>query len=359
MTNNASNWPKTSAITQALRAQASQLLPVLTAMLSTLEYKVISHQRISQQRNSNTTSYYGLTGAQHPQFGSVMIKWELSPDTNPDAANHNAFNDNAPNHNVSNDSRFNLSHDVAVLHDLKQSQSTKAQNNTTPILAIAPPILAYDTLRTKISEQNQQFTMLVMPYYSMGSLAHYLHQPLTDTQKHQLIVRVAHLIADLHSSGWLHNDIKPSNILLDDFLVNNADYSSITPRCLLTDFALAERLGQDFNDCVDQKCATNTAGTPAYLAPERWQAHAASQQSDIYAFGIMVYEILVGARPFKLAAQSNDPLKEWAIQHCQKPIPVLPAEYSHYQQVINKAFAKRVEKRYKSMEAVWRDLEGF
>ena len=71
----------------------------------------------------------------------------------------------------------------------------------------------------------------------------------------------------------------------------------------------------------------------------------------------MMVEILTGKRPFQISANSNDKLKAWAIQHCQQPIPTLPLEYSHYQGIINKALAKRVERRYQSMEEVLKSLE--
>ncbi|WP_243443263.1 protein kinase [Psychrobacter sp. JCM 18903] len=162
----------------------------------------------------------------------------------------------------------------------------------------------------------------------------------------------AHLIATLHSAGWLHNDIKPSNILLDDFLPNHADDSCIKADLLLTDFALAE--------CLNAPILASPAGTPAYLAPERWQSQSqsATVQSDIYAFGIMMVEILTGKRPFQISANSDDKLQAWAIEHCQQPIPKLPFEYSHYQGIINKALAKRVEKRYQNMKQILLDLES-
>ena len=166
------------------------------------------------------------------------------------------------------------------------------------------------------------------------------------------MVQSAHLIATLHSAGWLHNDIKPSNILLDDFLPNHADDSCIKADLLLNDFALAKPISKSIE--------TSLAGTPAYLAPERWQSksQSATVQSDIYAFGIMMVEILTGKRPFQISANSNDKLKAWAIQHCQQPIPTLPLEYSHYQGIINKALAKRVERRYQNMKQILLDLES-
>ena len=72
----------------------------------------------------------------------------------------------------------------------------------------------------------------------------------------------------------------------------------------------------------------------------------------------MMVEILTGKRPFQISANSNDKLKAWAIQHCQQPIPTLPLKYSHYQGIINKALAKRVERRYQSMKQILLDLES-
>ena len=340
MKNSASNSSITQASSaqQVLKEQSAPLLSALTAALAALIYGEICHQRISQQGNIKTNSYQGLTRAQHPQFGSVMIKWQLNSDSN---------------HVLSND----LNYEVAVLSALNISQLIQAQKNAESRLAIAPPVLAYDTLQIEVFKQDQQLTILVMPYYKNGNLAHYLRQPLTDKQKYQLIVQAAHLIANLHKIGWLHNDIKPSNILLSEHQTYSADSEIVTPSLLLTDFALAERLGEVANKCFDQECSINPAGTPAYLAPERWQGQNATEQSDIYAFGIIIYEVLTGTRPFEIAARSSDSLREWAIEHCQKPVPLLPIEYQHYQAIVDKTLAKRIEKRYKGLEGVLRDLD--
>ena len=351
MKNSASNPSKIQALTSALHLQAKQLLPEITAVFIQLDYSEIVHQRISQQDIENilgqakTTLYQGLTRARNLQFGEVMIKWQLS-------SNSSNINESS-NQNLSD-----LDHEIAVLQALNTSQYP--QKNIT---AIAPPILDYQTLPINIPQQDYQLTSLVMPYYPLGSLAQQLSnksfQPLSDKKKQSLIIQAAHLIANLHQQGWLHNDIKPSNILLnrpileDIFSSNNANSNVKIPSLLLTDFAVAERIDKGFD--IDHEI--NTAGTPAYLAPERWQGQSASQRSDIYAFGIMMYETLTGKRPFNITAVSSESLKEWAVEHCQKSIPTLPVEYQQYQFIINKSLAKRIEKRYQDMENVLADLE--
>ena len=138
---------------------------------------------------------------------------------------------------------------------------------------------------------------------------------------------------------------------------NHADIGGIVPNLLLADFALAEPINNGITQINKKNSTENNAGTPAYLAPERWQGQGATLQSDIYAFGIMLYEILAGERPFKIDNPSGAPLREWTTQHCQQPIATLPLEYSRYQRIINKALAKRIEKRYPSMEEIVMDLK--
>ena len=336
MKNSASNSSNAKACAkQALQMQAQQMLPTLTTLFSSLNYSEISHQRISQQAQNNENDFQGLTRAQHPQFGRVMIKWQLTAATNQSLAG--------------------LTHEIGVLKSINNLSANQNRFRDS-LFAIAPPMLAYETLRVQVLDQFSQLTILTMPYYLSGSLATQLnvrnHSLLNSQRKHHFIAQSAHLIATLHSAGWLHNDIKPSNILLDNFLPNHADDRCIKADLLLTDFALAEFLNAPI--------LASPAGTPAYLAPERWQSQSqsATVQSDIYAFGIMMVEILTGKRPFQISANSDDKLQAWAIEHCQQPIPKLPFEYSHYQGIINKALAKRVEKRYQNMKQILLDLES-
>ena len=346
MKNNASN----PSIIQALQARAQQLLPIITQSLLAESYNELVHQRLSEQRNEQkdgqsrkqnqdaktyeiiNNHYQGLTRAHHLRFGEVMIKWALTPS--------------------SNSSLVDLNHEVEVLTAINALLQHSTGLAADKLIAVAPPILAYRTLTLQNSECLQQLTILVMPYYPNGSLANQLsakkHLLLTEEKKYHFIVESGHLIANLHSTGWLHNDIKPSNFLLDDMLLNQAKNSSLMPNLLLTDFALAEHCGNS--------SSSHPAGTPAYLAPERWQGQSATTQSDIYAFGIMMFEILMGERPFNVRTKDANLLKAWAIQHCQATLPTLPSEYSRYQHVINKALAKRVEKRYQGMEEVLSDL---
>lgn len=332
MKNSASN----SLIIQALQAHVQQLLPTVTQALSVLQYGEIVHQRLGQTNTAHTeksqntqsppikrTGYQGLTRASHSQFGHVMIKWQLMSHDSHDSSD--------------------LAHEIEILKSvqgLSQNQSDSA--------AIAPLIIAHHKLDVQALGQSQHLAALVMVYYPNGSLAKQLNRQkyplLTDKQKQHFIKETANLIANLHNTGWRHNDIKPSNILLAGTLIDEVHDNSKIPDLLMSDFALAEH--------IDSPSKLNTAGTPAYLAPERWQGQAATVQSDIYAFGITMVEIVTGVRPFQINKQSRDSMTAWAIQHCQQPIPRLPSEYGQYQSIVDKALAKRVEKRYKTMDEI-------
>ncbi len=319
MKNGESHWSKKQVLQkQALQTQGELFLPSVTKALSKLGYLNPVHQRLSKQVGVEQT-YQGLTRATNNKLDLLMIKWEISADIYYDLTS--------------------LGQEIKVHKALNISQ-IKAQN----FINISPQILADKSLIITVLNKNYQLTLLVMPYYSQGSLAEYLKQLLTDKQKQQLIFKVAQLISNLHSYGWLHNDIKPSNILVND------DHSLV-----LTDFALAELIN---SGSEDQRKAKNSAGTPAYLAPERWQGQGATIQSDIYAFGIMMYEILVGARPFTIDSPSSNSLKDWAIQHCQQSIVKLPDQHSHYQHIVDKALAKFPQNRYQNMRELVVDLQS-
>lgn len=300
------NKTKTINPKMALENIATQLLPKLTEKFHDFGYVEIRHQRLSQQ-DSDFLSYQGLTKAQHLDFGAVMIKWSLSPQS---------FSE--------------LSHEISVLKALSMIEKTSK---------IVPKLLAVESSRFIFLENAYQLKFFVMPYIG-GSLANQIRQPMSLEQKQELLIKSAQIINSLHQSGWIHGDIKPSNILIDD--------SKNELQLFLTDFALSKQLS-------DIK-SSNVSGTPAYLAPECWHGEGVSLQSDIYAFGVMMVEILMGKRAFSIDKSSPNHAKAWVTAHCQNPLPILPVDYQQYQPIINKALAKRQAQRYQSMSRIIKDL---
>ena len=180
--------------------------------------------------------------------------------------------------------------------------------------------------------------------------------------KHQLILKIAQLIADLHQRGQYHGDINPNTILMDDYSESDMNSEHSDANVLLTTLTLAGPTNLSANQVNlssnDHKNLLVAIGNPAYQAPERWQGQQATEQSDIYAFGILLYEILTGELPFTIAEQSSDAMLDWNNQHCLTPIPKLPKEYQPYQMIVDSALAKQRKKRYQSMQQAITDLQS-
>jgi hypothetical protein len=108
---------------------------------------------------------------------------------------------------------------------------------------------------------------------------------------------LARAIASLHAGGWVHGDVTPSNVVIDD-----------TGEALLVDLGIARRLGE---------AREMPAGKPGYASPEAAVGKPASPSDDVYAWGIVVAECLIGGRLFREAD-----LAEAAARRSSLPLPV-------------------------------------
>jgi serine/threonine protein kinase len=131
--------------------------------------------------------------------------------------------------------------------------------------------------------QQNSWHYLVMPYIEHGSLSDLLDEgPLTLEHAGEMLAQIASALQCAHDHGILHRDIKPSNILLSDY-----HYA------YLGDFGLAKPM-----DGRDNVTRTGVLmGTPEYMAPELADGHA-SISSDLYALGILLYQMVTGQLPF-------------------------------------------------------------
>jgi serine/threonine protein kinase len=151
-----------------------------------------------------------------------------------------------------------------------------------------------------------------------------------------LAVGIAAALGKLHARGLVHKDLNPAHLL-----VNCAD-----GQVRLTGFGLASRLPRERQAPAPPEFI---AGTFAYMAPEQTgrMNRSIDSRSDLYALGVVLYQMLTGTLPFTAA----DPM-EWV--HChiaRKPVPPseraeeIPAPVSH---VIMKLLAKTAEERYQT-----------
>lgn len=167
----------------------------------------------------------------------------------------------------------------------------------------------------------------VMPYLPRGHLG---QRDLREDEPGLIAILRAMLWAldYAHERGIVHRDLKPENVLFD-----NVD------RPLLTDFGIAMHR-------ADRRRVTGggfALGSSTHMAPEQARGEKVDGRADLYAIGVLTFELLTGALPF----QADDPLS-LAVKHAVDPVPRLPAAKAHWQPFIDRALAKTAEARYAS-----------
>jgi Flp pilus assembly protein TadD len=131
--------------------------------------------------------------------------------------------------------------------------------------------------------QDNDTCFIVSEFVEGGSLADRITQGRTSPEEAvRLVAEVAETLAYAHRQGFVHRDIKPGNILLDHH-----------GRALLADFGIS-RSSEDGPD-------SGTYGTLAYMSPEQVQGQPVDRRSDIYALGVVLYELLTGKLPHEAA----------------------------------------------------------
>ncbi|HLZ58029.1 MAG TPA: serine/threonine-protein kinase [Ktedonosporobacter sp.] len=171
---------------------------------------------------------------------------------------------------------------------------------------------------------------LVTPYIEYGTLARRLGDgPMTLEEAGSIFSQLARALHYAHEHGVLHRDIKPANILLD-----------AGQHVYLTDFGLAQQVGVSNG-------ITRTdilIGTPDYMAPELAE-HAATTSSDIYALGVLLYQMLTGSVPFNASTPVSTFLKH-IYEQATPPSHINPTIPYSVEQVILRALAKEPQARF-------------
>jgi tRNA A-37 threonylcarbamoyl transferase component Bud32 len=173
---------------------------------------------------------------------------------------------------------------------------------------------------------------IVMEYLSGGDLKLRLEQGITEPQAVSYLTQVSGALAEIHSVGILHRDLKPGNIML------RSDGS-----LALIDFGLAKRmrLREEFTDSGE------IFGTPYYMSPEQGRGNEVDARSDIYSLGVIFYEMLTGQKPYTASNAMGIIYK-----HSEAPVPVLPHLLAVYQALLNLLMAKRPEDRLQTADEI-------
>src|SRR5947207_2200640 len=192
---------------------------------------------------------------------------------------------------------------------------------------------------------------LVMEFISGKLLSDELHEngPMRSDLAVVVLTQVLKAVSYAHRNGIIHRDLKPDNIILV------GDARSL--RIKVLDFGIARMVGGENLTLVGEGF-----GTPSYMAPERMTgAGGDDPRMDLYATGIILFEMLTGRAPFE--SKASDPALYWVEMrnlHEREPLPALaPLGVSaEIEKVALRATAKRLEDRYQSADEMLDDLKS-
>jgi|GEM_PF-4407530 len=193
--------------------------------------------------------------------------------------------------------------------------------------------------------EHEGMPFLVMEYLPGGTLKQKLGQPIPWRQAVRLLIPVADGLSYAHQHGIIHRDVKPANILLKE-----------TGMPVLTDFGIAKLL--ETSDGQTLTASGVGIGTPEYMAPEQGMgSKTIDARADIYALGIVFYEMVAGRKPYSadtpmavVLKQISDPLPP--------PTDFVPDLPESVENVLFKALAKQPDDRYQDMAAMQVALEN-
>jgi eukaryotic-like serine/threonine-protein kinase len=184
--------------------------------------------------------------------------------------------------------------------------------------------------------EDKEQTYLVMELVDGETLKKKLGKPIPSAEAASIILPIARALAYAHEQGIIHRDVKPSNILIGK-----------NEQPMLSDFGVAKILQTE--ETSDLTGTGLSVGTPEYMAPELGMGEQSDHRGDIYALGVVFYEMLTGRKPYRadtpmavLHKQMSEPLP--------RPSQLVSKIPASAEAVAIKALAKDPRQRYQHMD---------
>lgn len=210
--------------------------------------------------------------------------------------------------------------DEAFLHSLKQEGDTVAAMSHDNILTI---------YACGVIQGHYYMCMEVLPG---GDLTEKVKRGMRPEDALEVMIQIGGALEHAHKKGILHRDIKPENVMFHE-----------SGKAVLVDFGIAKDMAS--TSSFTQVGAV--VGTPHYMSPERCMGKPVDARSDLYAMGVMFYELLTGRKVF----EGRDTFAV-SYAHVYEPVPPLPPEHARFQNIINKLLAKDPDDRYPDATAM-------
>jgi tRNA A-37 threonylcarbamoyl transferase component Bud32/DNA-binding NarL/FixJ family response regulator len=179
---------------------------------------------------------------------------------------------------------------------------------------------------------------LAMEYFQHGDLRRRMRAGITPPEALSFASQVGRALGALHDAGILHRDLKPGNVML-----------RVDDQVALIDFGLAKHAALEFE-------ITDTGlifGTPHYMSPEQGHGQDLDARSDLYSLGIMLYEMLVGQKPYT----AENPMAI-IYMHRNAALPRLPEAFAELQPLLDRMLAKLPEDRFADAMQTVRALDA-
>jgi Tfp pilus assembly protein PilF/TolB-like protein len=200
------------------------------------------------------------------------------------------------------------------------------------------------------AEGRPHVTFLTMELLQGDTLRQRLGRgPLTSDEAFPLIVQMGAALAAAHEAGVVHRDFKAANVMLVPPRTGDAG-----PRVVVTDFGLAWAAGDNLASITHPD---HLVGTPAYVAPEQVEGAEVTAAADIYAFGVVLYEMVTGRLPFEGDSPLSTVLKRFR-EEPASPRDHAPALGPRWEAVILRCLEREPRDRFASAEEVVRALRG-
>ena len=217
--------------------------------------------------------------------------------------------------------------DPKILEDLQKEGDTVAQFSHPNIVTV---------FACGVIEKNYYLAMEIL---SGGDLKKKIESGVTDLEAFNIMLDMAKALEHAHKRGTLHRDIKPENILFHE-----------DGQAVLVDFGIAKAQ----NTVSEFTRVGAVVGTPHYMSPERALGKEIDERSDLYALGVVLYEMLMGKKVF-------DGGDTFAISyaHVHEPVPDLPEAKQKYQALLNKLLAKNPDDRFQTATQLIAQLKKY
>lgn len=217
--------------------------------------------------------------------------------------------------------------DPKILDDLKKEGDTVAQFSHPNIVTVYACGVV------------DNYYYLAMEILAGGDLKQKIESGITELEAFNIMIDMGKALEHAHKRETLHRDIKPENILFHE-----------DGQAVLVDFGIAKAQ----NQVSEFTRVGAVVGTPHYMSPERALGKEIDERSDIYALGVVFYEMLVGEKVF----EGGDTFAV-SYAHVHEPVPDLPEHLSKYQPLLNKLLAKNPDDRFQTASQLVNQLKRY